>query len=169
MTIDQARHQHHPSGADRVNQAAAPGTNQAAGPGSEGVKGDVPRPTHRLRRWAAGTLGVLAMVAAVALAVWPYQRGLVGYLDGDREVVRTDCGAPIVAAFTDRTGNLLVDETTWADGPPCQRSAAFRLALAGIVAALGLIALADAWRHRSMHLQPAGAERRGRPLIPQRG
>jgi hypothetical protein len=158
MTIDQAR-VHHPPGAGRADPAA--------GAGTEGFEGDVASRTHLLRIRLAGTVGVVALVAAVALAVWPYQRGLVGYLDGDKEIVRTACGAPIVAAFSERTGNLLVDETTWANDPPCQRTAAFRLGLAGILGALGLLGMADAWRHRTDASQRVWAQRRsGRPLLP---
>jgi hypothetical protein len=123
----------------------------------------------RFGAWAARTVGLLAVIAGVALAVWPYQRGLVGYFDGEREIVSSSCEAPLVAAFSsssssDRPGNVLIDENTWADGPPCQRSAAFRLALAGVILAAGSAALLTVWRQgRSSRARPVAAPEGANP------
>lgn len=92
-------------------------------------------------RLIVSVLGALAVVAGLALAVVPYERGLVGYLDGSRTLVASECSAPVVAVFgsSDRT---LVDATTWTDEPPCQWSATFRLVLGGLLGVGGAAAIA---------------------------
>lgn len=150
MSIDQV-HTHRRSGAAAAPGASTPEvrrstTEGAAAPVATSVSDPM---ASRGRRRAAtlviGVLGLLALAAGFALAFLPYDRVLVGYLEGSRTVVEAQCAAPVSAAFGsgDRT---LVDGSTWTDGPPCGHSAVYRLGLGGLLALTGVAAVGAAGR-----------------------
>ena len=164
MTIDQIRTDSSTDGTDSSTDGSDSSTDNRTGTTGVPVRstravgrpaaapvpgpvspGDEPKGRRHVARMVVGVLGLLALVGGLALAFMPYDRGLVGYLDGSRTLVESECAAPVASAFgsTDRT---LVDGSTWADGPPCRRSGTARLVVGGLLAVTGIVALGGAAR-----------------------
>lgn len=154
MTIEQIRPTSHTgTGGEPVAPGPAAGgppvgsTDDPAPVAAPAGEGAARRGRRRVAAVVVGVLGLLALVGGLALAFVPYDRGLVGYLEGSRTIVDSECAAPVAAAFgsSDRT---LADGSTWSDGAPCQRSATARLVLGGLLAVTGVAALGGAARSR---------------------
>ncbi|MPY95899.1 MAG: hypothetical protein GEV08_23435, partial [Acidimicrobiia bacterium] len=124
--------------------SATNGATIEPGPVAVATSPEVAAPGDRTRRSLKHAVVVLlaaaSIVAGLALALIPYERGLVGYLEGDRRTVATECDAAVLAAFSGGT-ELLNDDGSWAGEAPCQRTAAYRLGLGAALIAVGAIAI----------------------------
>jgi hypothetical protein len=118
----------------------------------------------------------VSLLCAVGLLIggflWfkPYDRSLVGYLDGRRDVVESECPVPIVAVMSAPSDRALNPDGTWSAGdPPCQRSAGFRVGLGTMVAVIAggwAFSLARRVRRTSAAARPAPATAASGPPRP---
>ena len=86
-----------------------------------------------------------AICVGIILAMLPYQRVLLGYLDGQPRRVESSCPAPVVGVFGHSARTLQTDGR-WTGQPPCQRSSALRLGLAVLLVVGGAAGYAAADR-----------------------
>src|SRR5262245_13692175 len=91
-----------------------------------------PPSERRPERAVLRVVAAAAICVGIILAVLPYQRVLLGYLDGQPRRVESSCPAPIVGVFGHGT-RLLATDGRWVGEPPCQRSSAGRLGAAALL------------------------------------
>ncbi|MEZ5264462.1 MAG: hypothetical protein R2755_22390 [Acidimicrobiales bacterium] len=137
-----------PAPPSRATPSAPP--DRTPGPGDGGGER---QPRAVARPLALAGLAVVAVVLGLLLFFSPYERGIVGDRDGSRAFVDTACAAPVLSVANG--GSRAVDANgQWVSPePPCQRSAAFRLGLGGLLVLSGAVAGVAA---RNARQEPAG-------------
>lgn len=102
-----------------------------------GTHPPAPPSEHRAERAVVRVVAAAAICVGIILAVLPYQRVLLGYLDGQPRRVESSCPAPIVGVFGNGARLLTVDGR-WEGEPPCRPSSAGRLGLAALLVVGGV-------------------------------
>ena len=110
-------------------------------------------PARRVERALVRALAAAAICVGIILAILPYQRVLLGYLDGEPRRVESSCPAPIVGVFG-QGDRLLASDGRWTAEPPCRRSSTGRLGVAALLVVGGAVGYVAADRSSRRYRQP---------------
>jgi hypothetical protein len=111
------------------------------------------RPARRVERAVVRAIAAAAICVGIILAILPYQRVLLGYLDSEPRRVESSCPAPVAGVFG-HGDRLLASDGRWTGEPPCRRSSAGRLGAAALLVFGGAAGYVAADRSARRHRQP---------------